>query len=359
MIMGKRVGSVVCATLVAGLALGPSVAHAANSFEQMVARLLGTQHEYEDFERADAPDWIGELRRPNQNRQVETTFQLEAGVTYRIVGACDSDCTNMDLEVFDAAGAKVGENLAFDDHPYVELTLTAAGAYRVHPWVVECNNSPCYGGVRVLKRQPAQRSGTAFLISRSGYLLTAAHVVERREKITIHTSSGDVQARVVARDPANDVAVLKAEMTGTPLWVTSAGSLGRGQEIMTLGYPLVQMQGESQKASFGRINALSGLEDDVRYVQMDATIQPGNSGGPLLNASGQVVGIVTATINQRTVMAAAGTVAQNVNYALKMDYALPLLPADARPTGAAPAPAHGFEETAARAEPSVYRITAE
>jgi S1-C subfamily serine protease len=359
MILGKRVSAAVGIALAGGLALAPVSAFAENSFERLVIQLLGSQHEYEDFERNETPDWVGELRRPNQNRQVDTTFQLEAGVTYRIVGACDSDCTNMDMEVFDATGAKAGENLAFDDHPYVELTPTAAGVYRVHPWVVECNHSPCYGGVRVLKRQPAQRSGTAFLISRSGYLLTAAHVVERREKITIYTSTGEVQARVVARDPANDVAVLKAEMTGTPLWVTSAGTLGRGQEIMTLGYPLVQMQGESQKASFGRVNALSGLEDDVRYVQMDATIQPGNSGGPLLNAAGQVVGIVTATINQRTVMAAAGTVAQNVNYALKMDYALPLLPPEARPTGAPPAPAHGFEETAARAEPSVYRITAE
>jgi len=104
---------------------------------------------------------------------------------------------------------------------------------------------------------------------------------------------------------------------------------------------------------------LSGLEDDVRYVQMDATIQPGNSGGPLFNAGGQVVGIVTATINQRTVMAAAGTVAQNVNYALKMDYVMPLLPPEARPPAASPAAAHGFEESAARAEPSVFRITAE
>ncbi len=359
MSIGKRVAAFIGAAAVTAAALSPVAAFAQNSFERLVIQLLGTQHEYEDFERNETPDWIGALRRANQDRQIQHTVELQAGVTYRIVGACDTDCTNMDLEVFDAAGTKVGENLSFDDHPYVELTPEVAGTYRVHPWVVDCRARPCYGGVRVLKRQPAQRSGTAFLISRSGYLLTAAHVVERREKITIHTSAGEISARVVARDPANDVAVLKADMTGTPLWVTSAGMLGRGQEIMTLGYPLVEMQGESQKASFGRVNSLSGLEDDVRYVQMDATIQPGNSGGPLLNSSGQVVGIVTATINQRTVMAAAGTVAQNVNYALKMDYVLPLLPPEARPTGAPPTAARGFEETAARAEPSVYRITAE
>ena len=203
------------------------------------------------------------------------------------------------------------------------------------------------------------RSGTAFLISDTGFLLTAAHVVENREKITVYNGASGIPAQVVARDPANDVALLKAELTGTPLYLSSAGGLQRGQEVMTLGYPLVEMQGESQKASFGRVNALSGLQDDVRYVQMDVTIQPGNSGGPLLSADGRVVGIVTATINQRTVMAAAGTVAQNVNYALKADYVLPLLPPDARSAASAPPAAGGFEETASLAEHSVFRVTAE
>lgn len=352
-----RLVSLVGAALVAVLT-GTS-ARAQNTYERLVIQLLQSQHDYEDYERDSQPDWVGALRRADQNRQIEHVVRLEAGVTYRIVGSCDTDCTNMDMEVFDSTGAKVGENLAFDDHPYVEITPEAAGSFRVHPWVVDCRARPCYGGVRVLRRQPALRSGTAFLITSNGYILTAAHVVENRTNITIYNGANRVPATVVARDPANDVALLKAEMTGTPLYLGSATGLQRGQEVMTLGYPLVEMQGESQKASFGRVNSLSGLEDDVRYVQMDATIQPGNSGGPLLSANGQVIGIVTATINQRTVMAAAGTVAQNVNYALKMDYVLPLLPADARPTGAPPTAARGFEETVLRTERSVFRITAE
>jgi S1-C subfamily serine protease len=355
--MGQRSLFLIGALLAAAFVAAP--AHAQNTYERLVIALLQQQHPYNDYERSDQPDWIGQLRRAGQERQVEHTVRLEAGQAYRIVGACDNDCTRMDLEVFDGANAKVGTNASFDDHPYIDITPEVTGNYRVHPWVVECRARPCYGGVRVLKREPAERGGTAFLISSSGYLLTAAHVVEDREKITIHTGTGDVPAQVISRDPANDVALLKADLAGTPLHLASAGALQRGQEVMTLGYPLVDMQGNSQKASFGRVNALSGLQDDIRYVQVDVTIQPGNSGGPLLSADGNVVGIVTATINQQSVMQNAGTVAQNVNYALKVDYAVPLLPPDARPAAVPPAAASSFQETAARAETSVFRITAE
>ncbi len=341
------------------LAMLATPAAAQNSYERVVIALLTLQHRYEDFQRDSFADWTGALRHIDQNRQVEQSYELQAGTTYRIVGSCDSDCSNMDMEVFGPDGRMVGDNRLPDDRPFVEITPETTGTYRVHPWVVTCRARPCYGGIRVLKRQPRLRSGTAFLISNAGHLLTAAHVVENRTDITVFVGETEVAARVLARDPANDVALLQADITGTPLYLTSATSLARGQEVMTLGFPLVQMQGQSQKASFGRVNALSGLEDDVRHVQVDVPIQPGNSGGPLLNARGEVVGIMTATINQRTVMASAGTVAQNVNYGLKIDYVLPLLPADARPTGPAPAPADGFEATAARAEPSVYRITAE
>jgi S1-C subfamily serine protease len=342
----------------AGLAL-PGAAAAQNSFEQFVITLLGLQHRYEDYEPANLPDWTGALRRADQDRQIEQFYELEAGVTYRIVGACDRDCTNMDMEVFDPSGVSVGSDLQPNDRPYVEVTPTVSGRFRVHPWVVVCRARPCYGGVRVLKRQPQQRSGTAFLISAAGHLLTANHVVQGRTTVTIHMADRDVPARVLVRDPANDVALLQADISGTPLPLTSASTVSRGQEVMSLGYPLVDMQGESQKAGFGRVNALSGLEDDIRFLQMDVPTQPGNSGGPLLNQQGQVVGIVTATINQRTVISRAATIAQNVNYALKIDYALPMLPPEARPTNTSRVSVTNFEDTVRVAEASVYRISAE
>jgi S1-C subfamily serine protease len=69
--------------------------------------------------------------------------------------------------------------------------------------------------------------------------------------------------------------------------------LKRGDEVLTLGYPSPSLQGIQQKATFGKINASTGLGDDHRFVQVDVPIQPGNSGGPLLNNQGAVVGVTT------------------------------------------------------------------
>ena len=71
----------------------------------------------------------------------------------------------------------------------------------------------------------------------------------------------------------------------------------------------------------GSVSALAGLGDDSRYLQISAPIQPGNSGGPLLDSSGNVVGIVTASIRESTVARRTGAIPQNVNFALKADVA--------------------------------------
>jgi S1-C subfamily serine protease len=130
---------------------------------------------------------------------------------------------------------------------------------------------------------------------------------------------------VVVSDSANDVAILKVDTTSVPIPLASTFASQKGEDVLTLGYPLIALQGQEQKATFGRINALSGLKDDVRLIQVDVPIQPGNSGGPLLNDKGEVIGVVTATLNSIVTLRAAGHLPQNVNYAIKIDYALPLL----------------------------------
>jgi S1-C subfamily serine protease len=95
--------------------------------------------------------------------------------------------------------------------------------------------------------------------------------------------------------------------------------------VFALGFPLTNIQGQEQKATFGHVNALSGIKGDIRLFQVDVPIQPGNSGGPLLTAEGLVVGVVTATLNPLFTLKSAGAIPQGVNYAVKSDYILPLL----------------------------------
>ena len=129
----------------------------------------------------------------------------------------------------------------------------------------------------------------------------------------------------IKADIANDLAVLHIDRPSVPLPVADASSVRKGSEVMTLGYPLTAIQGQEQKATFGRVNALSGVADDLRYLQVDVPIQPGNSGGPLISRSGIVVGVISATINQGRVIEQNDAIAQNVNYAVKSDYLMPLL----------------------------------
>ena len=175
-------------------------------------------------------------------------------------------------------------------------------------------------------KQKKSASGTGFFVSKDGYLITNQHVVAGATEIEVTMHDGKkLPATVVSSDSSNDVALLKVEASTTPLSIVSATNVKKGMEVFTLGFPVVGIQGQEQKATYGRINALSGIQGDIRYFQIDVPIQPGNSGGPLITDDGQVIGIITASLNQINVLKATGALPQNVNYAVKSEYIQPLL----------------------------------
>lgn len=160
-------------------------------------------------------------------------------------------------------------------------------------------------------------SGTGFFVSREGHLLTNAHVVSDCSAIEVNGPNGVVQARLVAKDTSNDLALLKTEIT--PLKVAAVRSGVRlGEAIAVFGYPLSGMLSTSGNFTLGNVTALTGLSDDTRYYQISAPVQPGNSGGPLVDANGNFIGVVTAKLNALKVMVATnGDIPQNVNFAIK------------------------------------------
>jgi len=161
-------------------------------------------------------------------------------------------------------------------------------------------------------------TGTAFFVSDNGLAITNFHVIEGCHRIRIFDpKAGWVkETQIVAMDKVNDLAILKAEVQSRPLPLADRFIFRRGEEVLTLGYPSPGLQGVNQKATFGRINATTGFSDDIRLVQVDVPVQPGNSGGPLLNGKGEVVGVINARL--------IGDY-QNVSYAVKADYLRPLL----------------------------------
>ncbi len=199
-------------------------------------------------------------------------------------------------------------------------------------------------------------TGTGFLVSADGLIVTNHHVIEGGTVIEVHQGNTVHRATVVARDAANDLAVLKTDLKGQPLRLASARESVRGDEVLTLGFPLEDVQGRNQKATFGRINALTGINDDSRFIQIDIPVQPGNSGGPLINKRGEVVGVVTSTLGSAALFRSEGIIPQNVNYAVKADYISVLLPSLAATVSEDSRPGQELSDIVRASEDSVFLI---
>ena len=159
--------------------------------------------------------------------------------------------------------------------------------------------------------------GTGFFITDNGYLLTCFHVVNNATSIRVGTKTGLFDAQLVQSDSDNDLALLKVNGTFSSLPLVASNSVNFGEGVFTIGYPDPVLQGWQPKLTRGEISSLSGVQDDTNYYQISVPIQPGNSGGALLDEHGNVVGIVARTLKESAALAVTGTLAQNVNYAIK------------------------------------------
>ena len=168
------------------------------------------------------------------------------------------------------------------------------------------------------------RSGTDFFITADGYILTNNHVVHEASSVDILVDKKIYSADIIAMDSFNDIALLKVDYPSKGIFLDYANA-DKGETVASFGYPLLDLQGSELKATFGYINSLSGVGGDIRYYQIDTPIQSGSSGGPLTNSYGAVVGIVSAVLSQKASIERAGTINQNVNYAIKIGYALPII----------------------------------
>lgn len=168
-------------------------------------------------------------------------------------------------------------------------------------------------------------TGSGFLISPDGYFLTCAHVVENGRNIKVKVGANTHPAKLIRADVHNDVALMKLEGSDFQQLALSLSLPEMGDKVFTVGFPNPELQGASAKYTDGAISSLSGIMDDIRTMQITAPIQGGNSGGPLVDEAGNVLGLVVAQLNAATVFEYTGTIPQNVNFAIKINYAMPLL----------------------------------
>ena len=180
------------------------------------------------------------------------------------------------------------------------------------------------------KREAAKKGacfGTGWPVA-AGFVVTNNHVVEGRNHITLIRQDGvKIPASVAAHDAFNDLALLEVENTGllpAALPLSSRPAV-LGEKIVTVGYPHPDLLGVKPKLTEGVVNSTSGLGDDPRALQISVPIQAGNSGGPLVNMEGKVVGIVTSKVDAVKMFKWTNDLPQNINYGIKISYLKGLL----------------------------------
>lgn len=177
--------------------------------------------------------------------------------------------------------------------------------------------------------------GTGFLVTKEGLVLTSYHIVINNKKIEVVFPQKNItkEAIIKIQDPQNDIVLLEikninfSELFNEPIPYSIADiSLAKtGQEIFTLGFPLGDAMGTRPRLSTGKIDSLFGLRDDPRHFQISNPLQPGNSGGPLFNNKGELVGIVVSGLDAKYLYENYGIIPQNVNFAIKISFVKNLL----------------------------------
>jgi len=163
------------------------------------------------------------------------------------------------------------------------------------------------------------QTGTGFLVSANGHVVTNQHVIDGCVGDIKGNLTGEAPAnlRLVSSDETNDLALLQVPGSFKEVAKIRDRAVHSGDSVIAIGFPFHGMLTSDFTVTTGIVSSLSGLLNDTRFLQISAAVQPGNSGGPLLASSGDLVGVVAAKLNALRVVRATGSIPENINFAIK------------------------------------------
>ena len=211
------------------------------------------------------------------------------GSTYRTVNLTDTDYPDLTYAAESAVDAVV----------YVEVTVARQQQYQIDPFFEYFFGSPGRG-----RQQEMKGSGSGVIIRPDGYIVTNNHVVSGATKVTVTlNNNSSYDATIIGTDPVTDVALIKIDAQGLPtIEMGDSDALRLGEWVLAIGSPL----GDSLRGTItagivsakGRTMTNDGTFKIESFIQTDAAVNPGNSGGALVNKKGELVGINTAIVSQ-------------------------------------------------------------
>jgi S1-C subfamily serine protease len=306
--------------------------------ESLVERLIKWQSVIKAGRR-----YLGECPDESRFRQTQTLGAIAKGMNFQgdhrgaiqVLKRClsidpgESSCwlelgeAKQALCQFDDANAafqKVIENGAF-----TELTTVLAESAKQEIEILEnartlerlrhvfgCTEAPSEG--RGSNGSSNKRFGTGFFVTKQGHILTNNHVVQGCKTLAARNGNPLV---LINRDTEADLALLKVDSIPHAVATFRSGPGPKvGDEVIAFGFPLPGILSSEGNVSTGVLSAPSGVGDDPRFVQISAPLQAGNSGGPLLDRNGHVIGVIVAKLDGLKVAQRTGDIPQNVNFAV-------------------------------------------
>jgi len=140
----------------------------------------------------------------------------------------------------------------------------------------------------------AASSGTGFFVSSNGHMVTNYHVIEECNSVKVHYKGSEKEAQVLFTDKTNDLAIIKANVKPDKVYAVSDEDVSLLEDIIVAGFPLGKKISASIKTSKGSVTALAGYGDNYSNFQMDAALNSGNSGGPIMDQKGNILGVAVA-----------------------------------------------------------------
>lgn len=159
--------------------------------------------------------------------------------------------------------------------------------------------------------------GTAFFVSAEGHAVTNHHVTEGCVKVSTRINGVFIDAAVVANDPLNDLALLKFPTKPDHVFTLSDDSPYPLQEIVVVGFPFGEQVSSTVKFTRGIVSSVAGIANNFSQIQVDAAMQPGNSGGPILDEYGNVVAVSVSKLSLKKTIQDYGVVPENINFGIK------------------------------------------
>ena len=160
-------------------------------------------------------------------------------------------------------------------------------------------------------------SGSGFAVSPDGYVITNNHVIEGCQEVILHTKEKDIKTRVIAFDPQNDLALLKGDFQPKTVFALSNNRPELLQDIYVAGYPFGNAISSSIKVTKGIVSSLTGIGNNFSNIQIDAALQSGNSGGPIIDDNGNVIAVAVSKLDAKYMLENFGSIPENTNFGIK------------------------------------------